>query len=109
MFSSCYMLFPTFLEKQISGGGGVNKNGGGGVKQIYFLEKQFFLISFHVLCYFQHLKKKCYYFPSHGPVSFITTYVLIRMIKTLLSGKNAIVSVLNSCVILLSEMTRRMV
>ena len=41
MFSSRFMLFP----KKISGRGAI------------FLENQFFLISFHVLCYFQHLKK----------------------------------------------------
>ena len=39
------------------GGGGKKKWGGGGraLKQIYFLEKLFFLISIHILCYFQHL------------------------------------------------------
>ena len=43
-FFSRFMLFPTSKKKI-------------GVEIGVFLEKQFFLISFHVLCYFQHLKK----------------------------------------------------
>ena len=57
MFCLRLMLFPTLKKKQLvlkknSGGGG-----GGGVLTIFFLENQFFLISFRVLCYFQHYKK----------------------------------------------------
>ena len=49
---SCFLrvlgYFKTFLENKFPGGGG-------GAKKM--LEKQLFLISFHVLCYFVHLKK----------------------------------------------------
>ena len=40
MFSSRFMLFPTFLEEQK-----MSMGGGGGEVFIYFLEHQFFLIS----------------------------------------------------------------
>ena len=57
MFSSRFMLFPTFKKKigvnknieQISGGGGGESGG-----RFCFLEKYLFLISFCVICYFQH-------------------------------------------------------
>ena len=44
MFSSRFMLFPTFKKKI-----GVKKKLGGGGG-----ENHFFIISFRVLCYFQH-------------------------------------------------------
>ena len=55
MFSSRFMLFPTiktkiWCKKKFRGGGG------GGVNFIFFLEKQFFLISRFVL--FSTFKKK---------------------------------------------------
>ena len=43
MFSSRFMLFPTLMLKQ-----------NWGVVDIFFFRNEFFLISFHVLCYFQH-------------------------------------------------------
>ena len=56
MISSRFMLFPKFADKNYFGRG-VTKMGG----QHFFIFKQFFLISFNILCYFQHLKKNLKY------------------------------------------------
>ena len=42
MFSKRFILFPTYKKNPVSR------------QKLFFLEKQFFLISFYVLCYFQH-------------------------------------------------------
>ena len=60
---------------------------GGGGFFIFFSEKQFFLISFHILCYFLHFKKQDFLgnieerFPGVGVVS--NKYFFFR--KTILS------------------------